>query len=52
MIFESGSLIVSVELSMQSFGWNLLQFARSVDSLDEGIIVEMKEVIRDYVQCR
>ena len=33
---------------MQSFGWNLLQFARSVDSLNQEIIEDMKEVICAY----
>lgn len=33
---------------MQSFGWNLLQFARSVDSLSQGIIDDMKEVTSTY----
>lgn len=33
---------------MQTFGWNLLQFARSVDNLNQEIIEGIKEVASDY----
>jgi hypothetical protein len=33
---------------MQTFGWNLLQFARSVDNLNQEIVDGMQELARDY----
>ncbi len=33
---------------MQTFGWNLLQFARSVDNLHQENIDAIKELVSDY----
>ncbi len=37
---------------MQTFGWNLLQFARSVDNLPQEIVDGMKELTSAYFLCK